>query len=100
MLEGSLIEYWEGFAHFVAVKSGEYMAYPPSFTDLYWHSIIGNNIGGYFLGEDRKFFSPLGTGHELHFHASFGIVLITIMKAAVSREGYFLLSLLRVVVID
>ena len=76
------------------------MTHPPSFTDLYWHSIIGNNIGGYFLGEDRKFFSPLGTGHELHFHASFGIVLITIMKAAVSREGYFLLSLLRVVVID
>ena len=76
------------------------MAHPPSFTDLYWHSITGNNIGGYFLGEDRKFFSPLGTGHELHFHASFGIVLITIMKAAVSREGYFLRRLLSVVVID
>ena len=76
------------------------LAHPPIFTDLYWHSIIGNNIGGYFLGEDRKFFSPLGTGHELHFHASFGIVLVTIIKAAVSREGYFLLSLLRVVVID
>ena len=27
MLEGSLIEYWEGFAHFVAVKSGEYMTW-------------------------------------------------------------------------
>lgn len=43
-------------------------------TDLYLHFIIGNDIGGYFLGEDRKFFSPLGIGHELHFHASFGIV--------------------------
>lgn len=76
------------------------LAHPRSFTDLYLHSIIGNNIGGYFLGEDRTFFSPLGTGHELHFHASFGIVLITIIKAAVSREGYFLRRLLSVVVID
>ena len=36
------------------------LAHPPIFTDLYWHSIIGNNIGGYFLGEDRKFFFSAG----------------------------------------
>ena len=56
------------------------LAHPPG----YLYSIIGNNIGGYFRGQERPCFSPLVTAYELHFHASFSIVLITAIKDAVS----------------
>ena len=56
------------------------LANPPG----YLHAIIVNNIGGYFRGQERPCFSPLVTAYKPHFHASFGIVLITAIKDAVS----------------